>query len=329
MEKFRALVADKQEESFSLKIKELTKEDLPEGDVTIKVYYSSVNYKDGLASINNSTVVRNYPMVPGIDLAGKVIESKNDRFKEGDEVLITGYDLGVSHFGGYSEVARVPADWIVPLPKGLSMKEAMAIGTAGFTAALSVHRLQENHLSPSQGRVLVAGATGGVGSHAISILSRLGYEVTASTRKKAEHDYLKQLGASDFVSPEEFVMPEKRALLKQQWAAAVDPVGGQYLPYILASIRYGGSVAISGMTGGTNFQSTVFPFILRGVNLLGIDSVFCPMETRLYLWERLADEWKPDHLLDSISHEVTLDELPDVLAKILRGEMRGRTIVKL
>lgn len=281
MESFKALVVDKLNNETKLSIQDLTLNDLPDGDVVIDVHYSSVNYKDGLATVPNGGVVRNYPFVPGIDLAGIVRDSQDPRYKPGDEVIITGYDLGVNHFGGYSEVARVPGDWIVPLPNGLTLKEAMAIGTAGFTAALSIHRLEENGLTSEKGPVLVTGATGGVGSSAVSMLSKLGYKVTASSRKANEQDYLLQIGASEIITPEELTNPKNRPLLKQRWAACVDPVAGSYLPVILASIQYGGSVAVSGLTGGNNFTSTVFPFILRGVNLLGIDSVFCPMETRL------------------------------------------------
>ncbi|NWN96675.1 MAG: acryloyl-CoA reductase [Bacillus sp. (in: Bacteria)] len=329
MESFKALVVDKLNNETKLSIQDLTLNDLPDGDVVIDVHYSSVNYKDGLATVPNGGVVRNYPFVPGIDLAGIVRDSQDPRYKPGDEVIITGYDLGVNHFGGYSEVARVPGDWIVPLPNGLTLKEAMAIGTAGFTAALSIHRLEENGLTSEKGPVLVTGATGGVGSSAVSMLSKLGYKVTASSRKANEQDYLLQIGASEIITPEELTNPKNRPLLKQRWAACVDPVAGSYLPVILASIQYGGSVAVSGLTGGNNFTSTVFPFILRGVNLLGIDSVFCPMETRLAIWERLAGEMKPNQLLESIANEVTLEQLPEICKKILNGELKGRTIVTL
>lgn len=329
MEKFRVLFVDQDGEETKTMVKTITTGDLPDGDVLIEVHYSSVNYKDGLAVIPNGGVVRAYPMVPGIDLAGVVLESEDARFQKGDEVLITGYDLGVSHYGGYSEVARVPGDWIVPLPEGLTLKEAMAIGTAGFTAALSIYELERKGMKRENGAVLVTGATGGVGSLAVSMLKKLGYTVTASTRKTDMHDYVKKLGAEEVISPEDLTNPKNKALLKQRWQAAVDPVAGDYLPVILASIKYGGSVAVSGLTGGNKFTSTVFPFILRGVSLLGIDSVFCPMETRRKIWERLAGDMKPEHLLDSIAREVTLDELPDVFREILGGKMKGRAIVKL
>lgn len=326
---FRALVVNKEDKQFSVDVKTLTLDDLPEGEVTIRVAYSSVNYKDGLASIPNGNIVSTYPFVPGIDLAGTVVSSTDSRFKEGDEVIATSYEIGVTHYGGFSEYARVKADWVVPLPKGLSLKEAMAYGTAGFTAALSIQRLEEHGVRPESGDVVVTGATGGVGSLAVAMLAKLGYDVVASTGKASEHDYLKELGAKEVVSREE-VNPEKiRALGTQRWAGAVDPVGGRTLAALLSHTKYGGSVAVSGLTGGPKVETTVFPFILRGVNLLGIDSVYCPMEIRQPLWERMASELKPDSLLSDIGQEVDLDGLPAVLENILKGEVRGRTIVKL
>ena len=326
---FTALVVNKQEDQFSVDIQKLSLQDLPEGEVLIRVHYSGVNYKDSLASIPNGNIVNTYPFVPGIDLAGVVVSSSDSRFKEGDEVIATSYEIGVSHFGGYSEYAQIPAQWVVPLPKGLSLKEAMIIGTAGFTAALSIHRLLENHATPEKGKVLVTGATGGVGSFAISILSTLGFTVEASTGKESEHEYLTQLGASSIVPREDVFNGKIRALGKQKWAAAVDPVGGEPLASLLSQIQYGGSVAASGLTAGTKLPTTVFPFILRGINLLGIDSVYCPMETRLNIWNRLASDFKPANLEDFIQREVTLQQLPEVLPTLLKGEARGRNIVKL
>lgn len=329
MEKlFKALVVDNKNDDFSVKIQDVTMNDLPEGDVVIKVAYSSVNYKDGLASIPEGKIVRSYPFIPGIDLSGTVVESKDPRFKEGDKVIATSYEIGVSHFGGFSEYARIPGDWIVPLPEGLSLKEAMIYGTAGFTAALSVHRLEENGLTPDKGKVLVTGSTGGVGSIAVSILSKLGYQVAASTGKQSEHEYLKELGASEILTREDVTEEKIKALDKQFWAGAVDPVGGKTLASILSKISYNGSVAVSGLTGGPNVPTTVFPFILRGVNLLGIDSVYCPMETREKIWKRMATDFKSEKLEMNINKEVTLEELPEYLSAILKGQVRGRTIVK-
>ena len=326
---FNAFVVNKEEELFTSEIQKLTLQDLPEGEVLIRVHYSSVNYKDSLATIPNGNVASAYPLVPGIDLAGVVVSSEDSRFKEGDEVIATSYEIGVSHFGGYSEYARISANWIVPLPTGLTLKEAMIIGTAGFTAALSVQRLEENNVSPEKGKVLVTGATGGVGSFAVSILSTLGYEVEASTGKPSEHDYLKKIGATTIVSREDVYDGKLKALGKPKWAAAIDPVGGEPLAAVLSQIEYGGSVAVSGLTAGTKLPTSVFPFILRGVNLLGIDSVYCPMETRLKVWNRLAGDFKLANLEALIQQEITLKELPDVLPTLLKGEARGRTIVKL
>jgi acrylyl-CoA reductase (NADPH) len=329
-EKFRALVVDKKESGdTSVTVKELSMDQLPEGDVTIRAAYSSVNYKDGLASIPNGNIVRTYPFVPGIDVAGVVVSSTDERFREGDNVLVTGFELGVSHYGGFSEYVRVPAKWVVPLPDGLTLKEAMAYGTAGFTAALSVQRLEEHGVTPDKGEVLVTGATGGVGSLAAAMLAKKGYDVVASTGKESEHGYLRELGVKEIIRREEITPEEMKPLGKPRFAGAVDPVGGKALAYILSTTKYGGSVAVSGLTGGTSVPTTVYPFILRGVNLLGIDSVYCPMDVRLPLWKRMADDLKPDFLDDTIAHEITLDELPQTLGQILKGQMRGRAIVKL
>lgn len=328
MKAFDALVVNK-EDHFSVQVEKKTIKDLSRGEILIRVHYSGVNYKDSLATIPDGGIVRSYPQIPGIDLAGVVVSSEDSQFKEGDEVIATSYEIGVSHSGGYSEYARIPAKWIVPLPKGLSLKEAMTIGTAGFTAALSVQRLEENGMKPKDGKVLVTGATGGVGSFAISILASAGYQVEASTGKSSEKEYLKRLGASSIVSREEVFDGEIRSLGKQKWAAAVDPVGGEPLASLLSQIQYGGSVAASGLTAGTNIPTAVFPFILRGVSLLGIDSVYCPMETRAKVWERLATDFKPKNIEKLVQQEISLHQLPEVLPTLLEGKARGRTIVNL
>lgn len=328
-DKFKALVVDKVNDEFSRKVKNISLEFLPKSDVLIKVHYSGINYKDGLAGTPDGKIVRNYPFIPGVDLVGVVVSSNDPRFHEGDEVIATSYEIGVSHFGGYSEYASIPGDWIVPLPENLTLKEAIIVGTAGFTAALSIQRLEENKLSPEKGKVLVTGATGGVGSFAVSFLNSLGYKVEASTGKESEYEYLRKLGASTIISRDMTYGGKVKALGTQKWAAAVDPVGGEPLASILSQIQYGGSVAVSGLTAGTKLSTTVFPFILRGVNLLGIDSVYCPMETRLKTWNRVATDFKPSNLEDFISQEITLDQLPNALPTILEGQVRGRTIVKL
>ncbi|MED3662050.1 acryloyl-CoA reductase [Ureibacillus sp. FSL K6-8385] len=330
MSQFKALVVDKKGEDVEIDIRQLSFDDLPKGEVLIRVHYSGVNYKDSLATIPNGNIVRNYPFVPGIDLAGVVVASEDPRFKEGDEVIATSYEIGVSHYGGYSEYARIPAGWVVPLPEGLTLREAMIIGTAGFTAALSVYRLEQNGLAPGQGKVLVTGATGGVGSFAVAILSKLGYEVEASTGKESEHEFIKRLGAKSVISREETVGPGRpKSLAKQRWIAAVDPVGGESLASILSQIKLGGQVAVSGLTGGASLPTTVYPFILRGVDLLGIDSAYCDYQTRQEVWNRLAKEYKPDRLEDFIQKEVALEELPDAFPILLKGQAKGRILVHL
>lgn len=305
-----------------------TMEDLPNGDVTIKVEYSGVNYKDGMALNSSTKIAKQYPIVPGIDLAGEIVESTTADYKAGDKVIVTSYDLGTGQDGGYSQYARVPAEWVVPLPDGLTTREAMIIGTAGFTAALSIHKLEQHGLQRSDEPILVTGATGGVGSMAVDMLSKNGYNVTASTGKSAEHEFLKKLGARDIVSREE-VTPEKlRPLQSERWAAAVDPTGGKPLASILSSTQRGGAVAVSGLTAGVEVPTTVIPFILRGVELLGIDSVECPMATRQTVWERAASDLKPEHL-DDIVQEVSLEGLQGALDEILESKVRGRVLLRL
>lgn len=295
----------------------------------MRVHYSSVNYKDGLASTEEGKIVKSFPFIPGIDLAGEVLDSRDDRFQPGDLVLCTGYGLGVTHEGGYAEIARVPADWLVSLPEGLTPLEAMAIGTAGFTAALSVERLLANGLTPESGPVLVTGATGGVGSMAVAILGKLGYEVTAATGKSDVRDKLLGLGAQNVISREEIAQGSRGVLGKELWAAVIDPVGGATTGELLKSVRYGGSIALSGLTGGGKFDTSVFPFILRGVNLLGIDSVFCPTPLRLKLWQQLAGDWKPVKALEDVVTVYELDGLPIALSTILEGKAVGRQVISL
>lgn len=326
---FNAFVVNKSDAGFSAGIQQFTLDDLPAGDVTVRVQYSSVNFKDGLACIPESPVVSSYPMVPGIDLAGVVTESNDPRFTAGQEVIAIGRQLGIGYFGGYAEFARFPGGWLEPLPSGLTLKEAMALGTAGFTAALAIQRLEENGLRPGNGRVLVTGATGGVGSVAVSMLAGLGYEVSASTGKADEHDFLRKLGATEILSREEVSAESPAPVEAERWAGSVDPVGGDTIAYLLRTTSYGGSIATCGLTGGRTFCTTMLPFIVRGVNVLGIDSVMCPADVRAKLWQRLGTDLKPNYLTDSISREIGLDGIPATIGGILGGAIKGRTIVRL
>lgn len=326
---FRAFRVHQDESGFRSGVEQLDLSVLPDADVTVNVHYSSVNYKDGLASIPEGKIVKTYPFIPGIDLAGEVTASRDPRWKPGDQVLCTGYGLGVTHAGGFAEVARVPGDWLVPLPEGLMSREAMAIGTAGFTAALSVRRLLDNGLATGQGPVLVLGATGGVGSMAVAILSRLGFAVTAVTGKPQARERLMAFGASEVLSREEAASGAKGALGKERWAAIVDPVGGAMTADLLKSVRYGGSIALSGLTGGSGIETNVYPFILRGVNLLGIDSVYCPEPLRRELWQLLAGAWKPEPVLCLGITGYPLEKLPEALRTVLAGEAIGRQIISL
>ena len=294
--------------------------DLGEGDVVVKVAWSSVNYKDALATIAKGQVARISPLIPGIDLAGTDENS-------GAEVLAHGYDLGVAHHGGYAEYARVPSEWIVALPDGLSARQAMTIGTAGYTAARCVIALEAAGLTPDAGPVLVTGASGGVGSTAVDILAARGYEVVASTGKGA--DFLLGLGAAEVISREDAAGDASRPLEKTRWAGVVDCVGGEVLAGAIRGLKYGGAVAACGNTGGVKLPMTVLPFILRGVSLLGVDSVQTPIEERTETWKRLASDLRPPHLDDAIAHETDLDGLEDALTRILAGELSGRTIVRL
>ena len=308
------------------RVVEASLDELSAGEVVIKAAYSSVNYKDALAATGAGKILRRFPIIPGIDVSGTVESSADSRFAPGDQVLVTGYDLGVAHDGGFSEYVRVPADWVVAVPPGLSVLDVMAIGTAGFTAALSVIQLEKNGLTPGKGPVIVTGATGGVGGVAVQCLAALGYQVTALTGKDTEHDYLRSLGATNVLSRSGLQMGT-RPIEKATWAAAIDPVGGETLAWLTRTMMYCGSIASSGLTGGTELHTTVIPFILRGVNLLGIDSVMCPMDRRLEAWHRLATDMKPANLGAS-AKEIGLADLPDAFATLLKGAARGRRVIE-
>jgi acrylyl-CoA reductase (NADPH) len=317
----RAFVAEKIDDGVVRGVRDdFETGDLGEGDVVVKVAWSSVNYKDALATIAKGQVARISPLIPGIDLAGTDEDS-------GEEVLAHGYDLGVAHHGGYAEYARVPSEWIVPLPDGLSCKQAMTIGTAGYTAARCVIALEDAGLAPDAGPVLVTGASGGVGSTAVDILAARGYEVVASTGKGEA--FLLGLGAAEVISREDAAGDASRPLEKSRWAGVVDCVGGEVLAGAIRGLKYGGAVAACGNTGGVKLPTTVLPFILRGVSLLGVDSVQTPIEARRATWERLAGDLRPPHLDDAIAHETDLDGLDDALTRILAGQASGRTIVSI
>jgi NADPH2:quinone reductase len=324
---FRAFRAFEESGSVRGRVVDATLDELSAGDVVIQAAYSSVNYKDALAATGRGKIIRRFPLVPGIDVAGTVESSADARFRAGQEVLVTGYDLGVAHDGGYAQRVRVPGDWVVPVPTGLTTFDAMAIGTAGFTAALSIVDMELNGLTPPAGPVIVTGATGGVGSLAIQMLASRGYQVTALTGKDHEHEFLGSLGAKEILSRGGLQMGT-RPLEKSQWAGAVDAVGGDTLAWLTRTMMYNGAIASSGLTGGTEVHTTVMPFILRGVKLLGIDSAMCPATKRQAVWQRLAQDLKPP-ALRSIAREIPLDALPRAFATLLDGAARGRFVVKV
>jgi acrylyl-CoA reductase (NADPH) len=326
---FPAFLATQRDDAVDRGPATIMRDELGDGEVTVRVGWSSINYKDALATIPEGQVARISPLVPGVDLAGEVVASDDPALTVGTEVLVTGYDLGVAHHGGWARYARVPADWVVALPEGLSPRDAMALGTAGLTAGLSIHALEAHGLTAADGPVLVLGASGGVGSTAVGALASAGYEVWAATGKPAEHDYLRGLGAHEIVTREETTAESSRPLEKMRWAAAVDPVGGAATAYALRTTRYGGAVALSGLTAGTALTTTVLPFILRGVSLLGIDSVAASAELRREVWSRLAGDLRPRGLDDAIAREVELDGVEPVLDALLAGEAVGRTVVRL
>ncbi|MBM5607595.1 NADPH:quinone oxidoreductase family protein [Listeria ivanovii] len=328
MKSFQALFIEKEQENTSLHFRETNIDTLPENDVIIEVHYSGINYKDGLAVLPDGKIVSKYPFIPGIDASGVVVESKSERFQSGDKVIVTSYDFGVSYFGGYSEYIRVPAEWIVPLPAGLSLKEAMILGTAGFTAALSVDALEFSGVTPDAGKIAVSGAAGGVGSLSAAILTKRNYQVVASSNKADAKEFLQKLGVSEVVSREAF-QPEKiRALDKQLFAGAIDCVGGKPLAYLLTAVRYGGAVTTCGMSAGGKLDTTVFPFILRGIQLFGIDSVLCPMPKRERIWNRLATDFKLANL-DELATEIPFSKLPTALHQVMNGGVTGRYLVRI
>jgi len=325
---FRAYVAERLDDHIERGIRSLTVDELPPGEVVVRVEWSSVNYKDGLATTFDGRVARISPLIPGIDLAGEVVASDAADFRAGDRVLAHGYDLGVSRHGGYTEYQRLPADWVVPLPSGLSARDAMAIGTAGFTAAMSVSALEARGMEAGSGPVLVTGASGGVGRIAVGILAARGHEAWAATGKPGEQDRLTEIGAAGFMTRDEVTADSPRPLESARWAGAIDAVGGPTMPYILRTLRVGAAVASCGNAGGPAFSTTVLPFILRGAAMLGMDSVTVPIGERRALWQRLATDYRPRGLGADVT-ELSLDTLETGLDGILAGNARGRWIVKV
>jgi len=328
MSGFKALVISEDGQGgYQQSLCERDFDSLPAGEVLIRVRYSSLNYKDALSATGNKGVTRRYPHTPGIDVAGVVEQSAVSEFVAGDEVIVTGYDLGMNTSGGFAQYVRVPAAWLLKRPKGLSLRESMALGTAGLTAALCVEKLEQAGLTPSAGPVLVTGATGGVGSITVALLASRGYEVVACSGKADAVEWLKSLGAREVIAREQLQEGSEKPLLKEQWGGAVDTVGGEILFNVVKSLRYGASVACCGLTAGTGFKSSVLPFILRGVNLLGVDSVELPLVVKASMWDKLSLQWKLN--LAPLVEEIGLEQLPAAIARILAGQVRGRVLVRI
>ena len=328
-DEFKALVVTEIEDNqFIRSVEHKRIDDLPEGDVVVQVRYSSLNYKDVLSATGNKGVTRKFPHTPGIDAAGIIADSSNEDFKPGDKVIVTSYDLGMNTAGGFGQYIRVPSEWVVPQPEGLTAKEAMIYGTAGFTAALSVWHVIENGVTPDDGDVLVSGTTGGVGSIAVSILSKLGYSVTAVNGVEDETEFLKQIGAQRIISIDEASDTSGRPLLKSIWAAGIDTVGGGILATTIKSTNYGATVTCCGNVASPDLPLNVFPFILRGVRLIGIDSQNCPMPLRKKIWQKIASEWKIDWL-NTLTTEAPFDELENRIELMLQGKHIGRTVIKM
>ena len=323
---FKALVVDNNGGTISASLQTIDEASLPAGNVRVAVEYSTVNYKDGLVVTGQGGLVKRYPHVPGVDFAGTVIDSDHPAHKPGDQVVLTGWRVGEVQWGGFSQKASVNGDWLVPLPAGLTTRQAMAVGTAGLTAMLAVMALEEHGLAPSAGEVLITGAAGGVGSVAIALLAKLGFQVVASSGRPHAKDYLEKLGAASVIDRAPFAEAAKRPLEGERWAGCIDSVGGNTLARVLAQMRYGRSVAAVGLAGGNQLDVTVIPFILRGVNLLGIDSVMCPIPRRVQAWDRLRRDLPLDKL-DAITELAPLGDVPRIAAQILRGEIRGRTVI--
>lgn len=328
MDSFKALLIEEVDGQVVSAITQMVEDRLDAGEVTIRVAYSSVNYKDALAATGSGKIIRRFPCVGGIDLSGVVLHSTAARFKAGDPVIATSFDIGVAHHGGYAEIARVPADWVVPLPTGLSLYQAMALGTAGFTAALAIVRMEENRLTPANGAVIVTGATGGVGSLAVDMLAKIGYHVVALTGKESEAEYLRSLGAAEVLLRQSIDLSKIRPLDRGRWAGAVDNLGGDILAWIASTMEQGGTIASIGLAASMKLNTTVAPFILRGVSLLGIDSGHIREPYRQGVWQRLASDLRPPHL-DSMARKIAIEQLPETFAEYIAGRAKGRVVVEL
>ena len=326
MNSFKALLLEKEEGKVTSSVTEIEANRLPEGNVLVSIAYSSVNYKDGLAVMGRPGVVRSYPMIPGVDLAGTVVESESPRFRSGDEVVMTGCGAGEFHWGGYAQLARLRDEWLVHLPEAFTLKHSMAIGTAGYTAMQSLIALEERGMQPGGREIVVTGAAGGLGSVAVAILAQLGYRVLASTGRESAHEYLKTLGAAEIIDRAVLAVPSKRPLDSERWGGAIDSVGGSTLASVLRSMALGTSVAACGLAGGADLETSVFPFILRGVSLIGIDSLRCSLELKQRIWDRLAKDL-PVASLDRTIQTISLEEIPAISEQILKGRVRGRTVV--
>lgn len=322
----QALILEQNEDQTHAEVKDIVTSALPEGNVLVDIEYSGLNYKDALAITGKGKIIRQFPMIPGIDFAGKIYSSEDSRFHAGQSVLLTGWGVGENHWGGLAKQARINADWLVPLPEGLDARKAMIIGTAGFTAMLCIMALEEAGITPQSGEVIVTGASGGVGSTAVALLHHLGYQVAAVSGRTSTHAYLQQLGAGRILDRDAF--SESRPLEKQTWAGAIDTVGGKVLATLLAQMNYGGCVAACGLAGGTSLPTTVMPFILRNVRLQGVDSVMAPAARRIAAWERLAKEL-PESFYQQAASEITLDQAPEYANAIINNEIRGRTVVRI
>jgi len=325
---FKAFQIHQEDGKVVSRFVDMNEDQLDPGEVTIRVAYSSVNYKDALAATGAGRIIRRFPCVGGIDLAGTVTASQDPRFAKGDAVLATSYDIGVAHHGGYAEVARIPADWVVKMPQGMTLKEAMTFGTAGFTAGLAVVRMEANGLKPGNGPVIVSGATGGVGSVAIEVLAKLGYQVVALTGKEPETEYLKSIGAREVMLRQSLDLAKIKPLDKSLWAGAVDNLGGEVLAWMASTMQIGGTLASIGLAASHTLNTTVMPFILRGVSLLGIDSVNCPMPQRAAVWHRLASDMRPSHL-EQVTRIIRFEQLPSVFDDFIKSRAKGRTVVDI